>query len=186
MIKPNFMARASLSQLIIIDIQLRLMPVMPADKMQELVKNCGILIQSAAWLEVPVIVSEQYPRGLGHTVPEILTLLPDVKPVAKTAFSCVAEPKFKQLLTGDHSQIIIAGMETHICVLQTALDLLTLGKQVFIVEDAVISRNPANKANALARLRDAGCMISNSESIVFEWLGRAEGEVFKKINQLVR
>jgi nicotinamidase-related amidase len=77
-------------------------------------------------------------------------------------------------------------MEAHICILQTALDLVAAGKQVFVVEDAVISRNPANKANALARMRDAGCVITNTESVVFEWLGAAEGEVFKTVSKLIR
>jgi nicotinamidase-related amidase len=80
----------------------------------------------------------------------------------------------------------LAGLEAHICILQTALGLVNSGKQVFIAEDAVISRNPANKANALARLREAGCIISNTESIVFEWLGKAEGDAFKAISKLVR
>ena len=77
-------------------------------------------------------------------------------------------------------------MEAHICILQTALDLVAAGKQVFVVEDAVISRNPANKANALARMRDAGCVITNTESVVFEWLGAAEGDVFKTVSKLIR
>ena len=77
-------------------------------------------------------------------------------------------------------------MEAHICVLQTALDLQAQGKTVFVVEDAVVSRNPQNKANALNRLRQAGVVITNTESVVFEWLGKAEGDAFKKISQLVR
>jgi nicotinamidase-related amidase len=77
-------------------------------------------------------------------------------------------------------------MESHICILQTALDLIAAGKQVFVVEDAVVSRNPANKANAIARMRGAGCIITNTESVVFEWLGAAEGEVFKAVSKLIR
>ena len=88
-------------------------------------------------------------------------------------------------LTSDRPQIILAGMEAHICVLQTALSLVQT-KQVFIVEDAIISRNPANKANAIARLREAGCIITNTESVVFEWLGKAEGDTFKAISKLIR
>jgi nicotinamidase-related amidase len=86
----------------------------------------------------------------------------------------------------DRSQLVLAGMEAHICVIQTALDLLSAGKQVFVAEDAIISRDPANKANALARMREAGCIISNTESIVFEWLGKAEGDAFKAISKLIR
>lgn len=177
---------ANLSQLILVDMQTRLTSVMPPDAVQAVIKNSGILAQAAAMLEVPVIVTEQYPSGLGNTVPELLALLPNVKPVEKVTFSCMAEPKFSRHLTRDHSQIVLAGMEAHICVLQTAMSLIAAGKQVFVAEDAIVSRNPVNKANALARMRDAGCIISNTESIVFEWLGHAEGDAFKAISKLIR
>ena len=177
---------ASLSQLILVDMQTRLTGVMPQDAAQAVIKNSGILAQAALMLEVPVIATEQYPKGLGRTIPELLTVLPNIKPVEKMTFSCMAEPKFTRHLTRDHSQIVLAGMEAHICVLQTAMGLIAAGKQVFVAEDAIISRNPVNKANALARMRDAGCIISNTESIVFEWLGHAEGDAFKAISKLIR
>lgn len=179
-------ADVSLSQFVMIDVQSRLAAVMPADAMQALIRNCSILAQTCRLLDVPVIVTEQYPQGLGNTLPELSALLPDVTPVAKTAFSCLDEPKFNRQLTQDHVQIVLAGMEAHICIVQTALDLIAAGKQVFVVEDAVISRNPANKTNALARLRDAGCVITNTESVVFEWLGAAEGDVFKTVSKVIR
>ncbi len=181
----NQTSRAGLSQLIFIDLQTRLLSAMPQEAMQAVIRNCGILAQAAEMLEVPVIVSEQYPKGLGNTAPELLAFLPNIKPVEKLTFSCMAEPKFSRQLTRDHSQVVIAGMEAHICVLQTALDLQN-SKQVFVAEDAIISRNPANKANALARMREAGCIISNTESIVFEWLGKADSEAFKAISLLIR
>jgi nicotinamidase-related amidase len=181
----NQTSRAGLSQLILIDLQTRLLSAMPQEAMQTVIRNCGILAQAATMLEVPVIVSEQYPKGLGNTVPELLAFLPNIKPVEKLTFSCMAEPKFSRQLTRDHSQVVIAGMEAHICVLQTALDLQN-SKQVFVAEDAIISRNPANKANALARMREAGCIISNTESIVFEWLGKADSDAFKAISLLIR
>ena len=181
----NQTSRAGLSQLIFIDLQTRLLSAMPQEAMQAVIRNCGILAQAAEMLEVPVIVSEQYPKGLGNTAPELLAFLPNIKPVEKLTFSCMAEPKFSRQLTRDHSQVVIAGMEAHICVLQTALDLQN-SKQVFVAEDAIISRNPANKANALARMREAGCIISNTESIVFEWLGKADSDAFKAISLLVR
>ncbi len=181
----NQTSRAGLSQLIFIDLQTRLLSAMPQEAMQAVIRNCGILAQAAEMLEVPVIVSEQYPKGLGNTAPELLAFLPNIKPVEKLTFSCMAEPKFSRQLTRDHSQVVIAGMEAHICVLQTALDLQN-SKQVFVAEDAIISRNPANKANALARMREAGCIISNTESIVFEWLGKADSDAFKAISLLIR
>lgn len=174
------------SQLVLLDMQVKLASAMPVDAMADVVKNCGILLQAAKILDVPLIVTEQYPQGLGHTLPELTALLPACNPVEKIAFSCVNEPKFNRQLTRDHSQVVLSGMEAHICILQTALDLLATGKQVFIAEDAVISRSYANKANAIARMRDAGCVISNTESIVFEWLGMAGSDAFKTISKLVR
>ena len=186
MTHSHLTAHASLSQLIVVDMQTRLVTAMPEADIKTVIKNSGILIQAAKMLEVSVMLTEQYPKGLGNTVPELLALLPNAKPVEKVTFSCTAEPKFSRHLTRDHSQIIIAGMEAHICVLQTVMGLINAGKQVFVAEDAIISRNSANKANAIARMRDAGCTISNTESIVFEWLGRAEGDAFKAISQLTR
>ena len=186
MLQTNLISNAGLSQLVLIDIQTRLQSVMLPDAMDAVTKNCAILTTAANLLEVPILVTEQYPRALGNTLPELSSLLPNVKPVEKLSFSCTAEPKFTRQLTVDRPQIILAGMEAHICVLQTALGLLKSDKQVFVAEDAIISRNPANKANALARMREAGCVISNTESIVFEWLGKAEGDAFKTISKLVR
>ncbi len=185
MAHTNFMTQAGLSQLVIIDMQTRLLTAMPPEAMQAVIKNCGILATAAAMLDVPVAITEQYPKGLGNTAPELSALLPNLKPVEKITFSCMAEPKFSRQLTRDRSQVVLAGMEAHICVLQTALDLQN-SKQVFVAEDAIISRNPSHKANALARMRDAGCIVSNTESIVFEWLGKAEGDAFKAISQLIR
>jgi len=98
----------------------------------------------------------------------------------------MGEVKFSRQLTRDRSQMVLVGMEAHICVLQTALDMLAVGKQVLVAEDAIISRNPTHKENAIARMREAGCIISNTESIMFEWLSKAEGDAFKAISQLIR
>ncbi len=182
----DLMAKAGLSQLVIIDMQARLTVAMPPEAMQAAIKNSEILATAAAMLEVPILLTEQYPKGLGHTVPELLALLPNVHAVEKTVFSCMAAPTFSRQLSGDRTQLILTGIEAHVCVLQTALDLIAVGKQVFVAEDAIVSRNPANKANALARMRDAGCIITNTESIVFEWLGKAEGDAFKAISKLIR
>ena len=179
-------SKAELSQLVIIDMQTRLISAMQADAMQLVIKNCGILAQAASLLNVPVIVTEQYPQGLGETLPQIKQYMGACKPIAKTAFSATGEPKFNQQLHRDQPQIIIAGMESHVCVLQTALDLIKAKKQVFVVEDAIISRNASNKSNAIARMRDAGCIVTNTESVVFEWLGNAQHASFKAISALIR
>lgn len=159
---------------------------MPAEALQNVVKNCAILTQAANLLAVTTIVTEQYPQGLGQTLPEIKLGLANIKSIEKTAFSAYSEPKFNQQLQREKSQIVLVGMEAHICVQQTALALNRAGKQVFVVEDAIISRNPANKNNAVARMRDAGCVISNTESVVFEWLGNANHEAFKAISKLIK
>jgi isochorismate hydrolase len=183
--QPNLL-KVGLSQLLIVDVQTRLIGVMPEADMAACLKQSGILAQAAALLAVPIILTEQYPKGLGHTDPALMAHLTGVLPVEKIAFSCMAEAKVKRQFSRDRSQIVLAGMEAHICILQTAMDLMSMGKQVYVAEDAIISRQPANKANAIARMREAGCIISNTESIVFEWLGRAEGDAFKAISKLIR
>lgn len=174
------------SQLAIIDVQTTLCAVMAEADMHMVTKNCSTLVQAAKMLAVPVIATEQYPERLGNTTPEIAQYLGNVNPIAKTAFSAVKVPKFKAQLQRDKSQIILAGLEAHICVLQTALDLIAQGKQVFVVADAVISRNPDNKCNAMARLAASGCIITNTESVVFEWLGNANHEAFKALSKLIK
>ncbi len=183
--KSALMADCGQSQLVIVDVQAKLVAVMP-DAASSVIKNCAILLQAAALLDIPKLYTEQYPKGLGNTVPELQTLLDGKKPIDKTVFSCCSEPTFNRFLSSDRGHVVLAGMEAHICVLQTALDLQSQGKSVFVVEDAIISRRPENKANALNRLRQTGVVITNTESVVFEWLGKAEGEAFKKISQLIR
>lgn len=174
------------SQLVVIDVQTKLCGVMPKADIQVVVKNTAILVQAANLLQVPIIATEQYPQALGETVPEIAAHFESLRPIAKTAFSAYAEPKFKAQCQRDKPQMIIAGLEAHICVLQTALSLIAKGKQVFVVEDAIMSRNAENKRNALSRLASAGCVITNTESVLFEWLGDAKHEAFKAISKLIK
>lgn len=161
---------------------------MPPDAMQAVTRNCSLLVQSAALLEIPTIFTEQYPKGLGPTLPELAELLSGKPRIEKTAFACCDEPTFCRHLSKDKPHIILAGMEAHICILQTALRLKQQdpARQIFIAEDAVISRNSSARMNAMERLRHAGVIVSNSESIVFEWLGKAEGDVFKQVSRLLR
>jgi nicotinamidase-related amidase len=185
---------AAISQLVIVDMQVKLAAAMPADALQIAVNNCGILAQAASILNIPTVLTEQYPQGLGETLAEIKQYLPHVKPVAKTAFSGCGEPKFNQQLQRENSHIILVGMESHICVLQTALDLLQLttsgdnkpAKKVFVVQDAVLSRNPEHKRNAIERMRAVGCIITNTESVLFEWLGNANHPAFKTLSALIK
>ncbi|MGB4811365.1 MAG: isochorismatase family protein [Methylophilaceae bacterium] len=180
------MANAALSQLVVVDAQIKLAPAMHAEPMSLVIKNIDILAQACQLLQIPVIVTEQYPQGLGETLAEIAKYIQPLRAISKMTFSACKTPKFIQQCVREKPQLILTGMEAHICVLQTALDLVASGKKVFVVEDAIISRQPANKANAIARMREAGCVITNTESVVFEWLGNAEGEAFKVISKLIR
>lgn len=174
------------SQVVLIDVQEKLCTAMPEPALQAMLRNCGILLQAANLLNVPAIYTEQYPKGLGATLPELAQWLNTETRVEKTCFSSCEESAFCDQLDDTRNQIVLAGMEAHICVLQTALQLQDMGRQVFVVEDAVLSRNPANHANAMARLRQAGVIVTNTESMVFEWLKVAEGDAFKQIARLIR
>lgn len=181
----NKLQRAT-SQLVVIDMQEKLGLAMQPEAMQSAIERTKILLQVSELLNHQALVTEQYPQGLGSTFSELAECLGNSKPIAKTAFSACDVPQFTQKIPREKTQIILTGMEAHICVLQTALDFLAQGKQVFVVEDAVISRAPANKDNAIARLHQAGCIITNTESVVFEWIGGAEHEHFKAIAKLIR
>ncbi|MFY9726893.1 MAG: isochorismatase family protein, partial [Bryobacteraceae bacterium] len=185
---PSLLARAADSVLVIVDIQDRLLAVMPAGAREAMLHNTRILAQSAALLAIPVLVTEQYPNGLGHTAAPVAEALPAATPrVEKTCFSCAASAAFTAALAASgRSQIILAGMEAHVCVLQSALDLRAAGREVWVAEDACCSRNPANHRNAIGRMRAAGVVVANTESVVFEWLRDAGHEHFKAISALVR
>lgn len=185
MINP-LICHATTSQLVVVDVQEKLCSAMPPEHMATTLRYSQLLLKAARMLEIPVIYTEQYPKGLGATHPTLIDLLKPAERVEKTVFSCCDHPGFSQKLTTDRPQIILAGMEAHICILQTALALQAKGRQVFVAEDAVLSRNPQHKANALLRLRQSGVIVSNAESIIFEWLGKAEGESFKQLSKLIR
>ena len=173
------LACAAESTLVVIDMQERLAAAMAAR--DEIIRATGILLEAAGRLDVPVVVTEQYPKGLGATIAQVASKLPAAcTRVEKTCFSG------SRMLTLTRPQVVLAGMEAHVCVLQTALDLAADGREVFIAADAVCSRTEANRANALARMERAGIVITNSESIVFEWLRDAAHEQFRAISRLIR
>lgn len=159
--------------------------------LDRLMANLTILLRAAHPLGVPVLASEQYPKGLGPTVPEIAALLTPPGGVAdvieKSHFSCAAEPGFADRLgTRERDQIVIAGIEAHVCVLQTALELRESGWSVFVVADACSSRTPASADLAMARLRQHGVDVVGTEMVLFEWLQRAGTPAFKTLSPLVR
>jgi len=182
------LARAADSVLVIVDIQERLAAAMVPAARQAVVRNTRILIRAAACLGVPVLATEQYPKGLGPTVAELIEELPGGAPrLEKTCFSCAgAEPFSTALGASGRSQVILSGMEAHVCVLQSALDLRAAGREVFVVEDACCSRKQESHTNAMDRLRAAGIVVTNTESVLFEWLRHARHEQFKAISALLR
>ncbi len=171
---------------LIIDIQERLLPaVADSDKVQH---TAGILAQAAGFLNIPLIISEQYPKGLGPTVPEITGNIPEkTQIIEKSTFSCLqTEALNKAIKASMASQIVICGIESHICVTQTALDLSATGSQVHVLADGISSRNPLNTEYTLTRLARAGIIISNLESALFELLVEARGDEFKAISKLIK
>jgi nicotinamidase-related amidase len=173
------------SQLLIVDVQERLLPAM-ADSAAVL-KGCTILLEAAAKLGIPILVSEQYPKGLGHTVAEVAALAPNGGIREKIAFSCAADQGLAETLEArGRRQVVVAGIEAHVCVLQTAMMLREQGYEVFVAADAVSSRLPGSVDLALARLRQSGITVGNCEMVLFEWLGQAGTPEFKEISKLIR
>lgn len=187
-IPEKLLCDAAGSQLVVIDIQDRLAGAMSDTDRERVIRNTGVLLQAADLLSVATVVSEQYPRGLGPTAGVVAERVPAGSPVVeKTCFACSANEGFGTALKGnDRPQVILTGMETHVCVLQTAMELLRGGYQVFVVEDAVCSRSEANHRNALERMRAAGVVVTNTESVLFEWLRDARHEHFKAISALIK
>lgn len=173
--------------LLIVDIQERLLPAMPLEG-AEVLRNARILAETARELALPVRFSEQYSRGLGPTAAELKAVLPaDQVPFEKVVFSCCAAPGFApvQAELADRD-IILCGIETHVCVLQTALDLLGAGCRVFVAADATGSRARLNWKLGLRLMQQAGAVIGTTEIFVFALLGAAGTEQFKRISKLVK
>ncbi len=175
--------------LVLIDVQGKLAQLM--HNKEELFDSLQTLIKGMTILEVPVIWMEQLPDKLGKTVPEVATLmdelLPDVKPVAKKTFSCCGNDKFtEQFKAINRKQVLVVGIETHICVYQTALDLLNAGCEVQVVADCVSSRKKSNKKIGIRRIVQAGGAETSTEMILFELMKAAEGDIFKKMVKVVK
>jgi len=182
------LCKAGEAALVIIDIQERLAAAMPAETRAAVLRNVGILLQAGGLLNVPRFLTEQYPAGLGPTESAVLAHLgAAARRFEKTCFSsCGADGFLEALRETGRRQVVLAGMEAHVCVLQTAVGLLAGGWEVYVAEDAICSRNPLHQRNACRRLERAGAVVTNSESVVFEWLVDARHEHFKAITALVR
>jgi len=171
--------------LVVVDVQERLLPAI--FEQQRVVQNSLRLVQGAAILQVPVFVTEQYPKGLGPTATEIAAAIPGFAPMEKLAFSaCGAEGFVPALKSRQVSEAILCGIEAHVCVTQTCLDLLEKGFRVFVAADAVSSRTPENHRLGVERMRAAGAIIVSTEMVLFELLERAGTEEFKQILNLVK
>jgi nicotinamidase-related amidase len=167
--------------------QERLSAAMDQDELQRVLKNAGILLDSAHALSVPVIVTEQYVKGLGPTVAALKEKAGNATFHEKISFSCCGnDDVMSQLRQTGRGQIVVCGMETHVCVQQTVLDLLHEGYVVHVVQDAVMSRAPANRATALEAMTLAGAVPTSTETVAFQWLKVAGTEVFKQVSKLVR
>lgn len=168
--------------LVVIDIQEKLLP--PIFQKEQLVRNAQLLIRSAGILKIPALVSTQYVKGLGQTVPEISSLLPGTDPVDKTLFSCFGSDLFcsaLKRLPGQRNTLLLCGMESHICVMQTALAALREGYLVHIASDAVSSRTEWNWKIGLDRMRVAGAIISSTEMMIYELMRSSSSAAFKEL-----
>ncbi len=170
---------------IFIDIQEKLFPHM--QEMDQLEQNLITLAAGFKVLEVPFLVTEQYPKGLGFTILPLKMAFGEYSAIEKMAFSCCDEPQFANALGADGKKnVILCGIETHVCVLQTALDLLQAGYQPVVIEDCVSSRKLSDKNTAISRLRQEGAIITSLESILFELTRYSGTETFKAISKLVK
>ena len=171
--------------LLIIDIQERLATVMK--QREPVVKNCIHLVELARMLHIPIVVTEQYPKGIGHTVEEIKHALPEYQPLEKLTFSCCDEPSFLPAIKNlNKKTLILTGMETHICILQTCIGLLQGGFNVHVVKDAMCSRTKENWKTACEYMRDAGAVITCTETVLFQLLKTAGTEEFRTISKRIK
>jgi nicotinamidase-related amidase len=182
--KPQRIARAR-AGLVVVDIQERLLPLI--FESERLVQNTLRLVKGAAILRLPVFATEQYRKGVGGTAAAIASAIPGFAPLEKTAFSCFGAPGFVEALhakgVGD---VMLCGIEAHVCVLQTCFDLLEHGFRPFVVADAISSRTAENHRLGLERMREAGGLIVSMEMVLFELLGGAGTDEFKQVLALVK
>ncbi|MHB8880047.1 MAG: hydrolase [Thermodesulfovibrionales bacterium] len=181
----KFILKKDDAVLVLVDIQERLAKVM--SERQKVVDNCLHLIELCRMLDIPIILNEQYPKGLGPTVSEIREALKDHQSHEKVTFSCCSMGTFPEALASTRKKkVILVGMETHVCVLQTCVDLLKEGYAVHAVSDAICSRTDDNYRTALEYMRDAGAVITCTETVLFQLLEKAGTEEFKTISKRIK
>lgn len=172
--------------LLVVDVQEKLCKAMDPERLELMTRNIGILLETAKELGIPVVATEQYPKGLGETLPAIREKLPEAA-MEKMTFSCCEDDSItKRLKELNRSQVIVTGMEAHVCVLQTALELLANGYHVHVVCDGVISRKKESLKIGVNMAASAGAVITSTETAMFNLLKVAGTEEFKKLSKLVR
>lgn len=165
--------------------QERLVPAMEPER--PFVAICGKLLEAANTREIPALASEQYPKGLGRTVPELAGLVPETHRYEKMEFSCYANEAIRGALQAvKRPQIVLAGIEAHVCVLQTAVELASAGHAVFVVTDATASRRPESRETAFRRMEAEGVTLVTLEMVMFEWLRSAADPEFRALSKLIR
>lgn len=174
---------AQKSCLILVDVQEKLIPFIHTH--QDLIKSCEWMLQVAALLNIPTVISEQYPQGLGTTLNQLKMAAPNDAPViAKTEFSCGENPQcLAHINKLNREQVVLIGIETHVCVLQTAFGLQKEGKQVYVVADATESRRMQDKVLAIDRMQFAGINIISAEMALFEWVKHSKHPHFKELSE---
>ena len=178
--------RGNQTALLVVDVQEAFRPAI--DRFDEMVHNCRILIEGFRTLGAPIIVSEQYPKGLGHTVSELTGVLPEATPVVeKLRFSVVGVPELDAAITGSGlRRWVVCGIEAHVCVNQSVHDMLAAGHEVVLAADAISSRTPLNRRIGIDKCVAAGAVVSSTETVLFEMLEQAGSAQFKAISKLVR
>lgn len=172
------------TSLLVIDFQEKLVPAMAQS--EATIKNSEILIKMAKALELPIIVTEQYPKGIGYTVDSLSTHFEDIQPIEKQSFNACTLAVESKLSEAPRQKILISGIESHICVLQTVRTLLEKRYHVFVVSDAVSSRKEANHQNALSQMKEMGAVITNTETVLFDLLKDSTHPKFKELSKLIR
>jgi nicotinamidase-related amidase len=168
----------------VVDIQERLVPAMPEG--QKVIRNTNILLNLCKKLDIPIIVTEQYPKGLGKTVSEVSDNLGELTVYEKISYTGYTDDVKSALKQLGKKKVIIAGIETHVCVLQTTRDLLANGYQVFVLGDAVSSRTKENYQNGLSLMSAMGAVVTNTETVVFDILKQAGTPLFKEMSKLIK
>ena len=182
----KFKLDADKAVLVVIDVQERLVPAMPEAVYLRLRNTVAMLVEVAGLLGVPVVTTEQYPKGIGHTVPELAAACNETV-IEKVSFGCCGEPNFlKALKNTGRTQVLITGMEAHVCVYQTVLGLLEDGYYVHLIRDAVCSRNKTDYLAGVANAGQAGAVVTTAETVMFQMLQESSHEQFRAVSRLVK